>query len=59
MSTMIAKNTQPADKKVRTAYHPPRLTDFGLVNALTRSGIVLDLDDPEAKRLYDGLAPNY
>jgi len=56
---MIAKNTQPADKKVRTAYHPPRLTDFGLVNALTRSGIVLDLDDPEAKRLYDGLAPNY
>lgn len=58
MSREIAKNTKPA-KAQHKAYHTPRLTDFGAVNALTHSGSFFDPNDSETNYLYDGLAPNY
>ena len=58
MPDTVAKITKPA-KAQRKAYHPPHLTDFGAVNALTRSSSFFDPDDSGANRLYDGLAPNY
>ena len=58
MSSKIAKNSKPTDKQ-RKPYHPPLVTDYGAVNALTRSGSFSAPDDREANRLYDGLAPNY
>lgn len=58
MCNDIVKDTQPATKPHK-AYHAPRLTDFGPVNELTRSGSFLAPEDSEVSRLYDGLAPNY
>lgn len=58
MPSKIAKNIKPTNKQ-RKPYHPPHLTDYGAVNALTRSGSFFDPDDSTANRLYDGLAPNY
>ena len=59
MSNDIVKDTQPATKPHK-AYHALRLTDFGPVNELTRSGsYVLDAGDLELVRAPDGFIPNY
>lgn len=45
--------------KPRRAYHTPHLTDFGAVNELTRSGIVLNPGELDEVRANDGFLPNY
>lgn len=58
MSNDIVKDTQPATKPYK-AYHAPRVTDFGPVNELTHSGVVLDPDEWQAIQSPDGFIPNY